>query len=1251
MKLSPAVELLAKQESFELPTLNNVVYLFPLKVTPNTLVIDAIALMSQARGSSYPLINQDLPTPHEKASCILVIEQGQIVGIFTEWDVVRLTATEVDLSVVTIAEVMISPVITLQQSQAQDILTVLSILYQHQIRHLPVIDEKNHVVGIITPEAIRQVLQPANLLRLRTVSEVTVKQNIYVPLNARLLDIAQMMNTQNISCVVIAEPDTTGKIIPQGIITERDILQFQVLGLDFTQVSAQTVMSAPLFCVCPQDSLWLAHQEMQQRRLRRLVVTSEAGEFMGIVTQTSFLQLFDPVETAGVITTLQQQVTQQGKELKQINQQLKQAQEELRQAYGNLEQKVAQRTTELSQANALLQQEIQERQQIELALRNSEAKAWQQLAEIENIYASVPIGLSFMDTNLKFVRINEYLAKINNLTVSEHIGRSLQEVIPNLSEKLVPLFQQVIQSGVPIINHQIRGVTSAQPGVERDWLINYYPLIGNDGRILGVNTMVQDITERQRKEEILRHQAQIIDQIHDSVIATDLQGYITSWNQGAERLTGYSAIAAIGQHISLLYPGKLSAVLEHQVIAPLLEKGEHEIEVTMQNKSGKRFDVLLSLSLLRSPDQTPIGMIGYSMDITERKQTEVALQQSQQQLEGIINNSTAVIFVKDLQGRYILVNRGFTELFHLSEEELQGKTDYDFFPQTTAASLLASDRQVIETRKAMTVEESLPFADGIYTYVTVKFPLFDVEGKPDAVCGISTNITEHKKAEEKIREQAALIDITTDAIFVCNLDKQILFWNQSAESIYGWTTAEVLGKNAKELLYAKTSPQVEIARLTVLKDSSWQGELNQVTKHGKNIIVHSRWTLVRDELGNPQSILIVNTDITDKKQLEAQFFRNQRLENLGILASGIAHDLNNILTPILSGSQLLPLRLVNLDEQSRQLLKMQQDSAKRGAELIKQILSFARGVEGKRFPLQITHLLKEMEQIVKSTFPKSIAITSYIPTQITATVLADPTQIHQVLMNLCINARDAMPNGGTLSLKAESFYVDENYAQMNLEAKVGNYVVITVSDTGFGIPQEILNRIFEPFFTTKESGKGTGLGLATVIGIIKNHDGFMTVESKQGLGSQFKVYLPACDQKVIDKTDETEINQGNGELILIVDDEASIRDINKASLENYNYQIITAKDGIEAVALYAQYENKISLVLMDIEMPSMNGILAMQILSNMNPSIKIIAISGLESNRDRIQNIGLSMPVFLAKPYTIKDLLKTVTLVLNNTRE
>jgi two-component system, cell cycle sensor histidine kinase and response regulator CckA len=434
----------------------------------------------------------------------------------------------------------------------------------------------------------------------------------------------------------------------------------------------------------------------------------------------------------------------------------------------------------------------------------------------------------------------------------------------------------------------------------------------------------------------------------------------------------------------------------------------------------------------------------------------------------------------------------------------------------------------------------------------------------------------------------------------------------------------------------------------VLDQGEWRGEIRKVTRPGKEIIVAARWTLLRDESGNPQKILVVNSDITEKKQVEQQFYRAQRLESLGTLASGIAHDLNNILTPLLTIAQLLPLKFPNVNEQNQRLLKILEINSKRGAELVKQITAFARGAEGKRVHLQPRHLLKEIEQVIKSTFPKSIEICIDLVTTNLSTVLADPTQIHQVLMNLCVNALDAMPDGGTLTISADNFHVDASHARTNLEAKVGDYVVITVSDTGCGIPQELLERIFDPFFTTKELGKGTGLGLSTVIGIIKNHGGFIKVHSELENGSQFQVYLSAIDTSATAEADDSQILvRGNGELILIVDDEAFIRDVAKTSLEEFNYKVVIASDGIEALLLYAQHKTEISVVLMDIQMPSLDGLQAIRVLQQINPSVKIIVISGLRSNQQLLDAKGINVQAFLSKPYTIKELIDTLKLVLS----
>lgn len=504
---------------------------------------------------------------------------------------------------------------------------------------------------------------------------------------------------------------------------------------------------------------------------------------------------------------------------------------------------------------------------------------------------------------------------------------------------------------------------------------------------------------------------------------------------------------------------------------------------------------------------------------------------------------------------------------------------------------------------------------------------------------------ERKQTEQKIREQAALLDIATDAILVCSLENKILFWNKGAERLYGWQAEEAIGEDASKLLYKETESQLRDIQVKLAEKGEWQGELHKITKSGKPIIVQSRWTLVHDERGKPKSILVVNTDITQKKQLETQFLRAQRLESIGTLAGGIAHDLNNVLTPILGAVQILQMLLH--DERSQRVLSLLEINAKRGADLIKQVLSFARGLEGERTIVQVAHLIWEIEKIARETFPKSIDIRTDISIIDLWPVCGDATQLHQVLMNLCVNARDAMPSGGTLKISAENLFIDENYAGMNIDASVGPYILINIRDTGTGIPSEIVDRIFEPFFTTKEPGKGTGLGLSTVLGIVKSHDGFVNVYSEPGKGTQFRIYLPATQSAVPNITPNIELPKGKGELILVVDDELAIREITKTSLETYNYQVLTASDGIEAIALYAQQKDEISVVLTDMMMPSMDGQTTIRTLHKINPQVKIIAMSGFASNGTVAQASGTGVKAFLSKPYTAKELLKTINGVIN----
>jgi two-component system, cell cycle sensor histidine kinase and response regulator CckA len=511
---------------------------------------------------------------------------------------------------------------------------------------------------------------------------------------------------------------------------------------------------------------------------------------------------------------------------------------------------------------------------------------------------------------------------------------------------------------------------------------------------------------------------------------------------------------------------------------------------------------------------------------------------------------------------------------------------------------------------------------------------------------VQIELRDRKLAEQKIRQQAALLEISTDAILVRDLDHRIRFWNRGAERLYGWRAEDVMLKNANKILYKEIPLELQTALQTVVEEGEWQGELHKVTKDGRAIIVASRWSLARDAAGEPKAILTVDTDITEKKQLEAQFLRAQRMESLGTLAGGITHDLNNMLTPILASSELLQSRIPKDDGLTHKLLKIIENSAERGADLVRQVLCFARGIEGERTNLSVKQMIGEIKQIIGQTFPKSIKFTSNIPTDIWA-VFGDATQLHQVLLNLAVNARDAMPNGGDLDIIAANLLIDETFARRHLEARVGKYVAITVSDSGIGIAPEVIERMFEPFFTTKEVGKGTGLGLSTAIGIIKSHNGFVTVSSQIKKGTQFKLFLPAILEPEPIPIEELELPKGNGELILIVDDEPSIREITQIVLGTYNYKAIVACDGFEAIAKYSQHQDEIALVLMDMMMPSMGGATAIRTIQKINPHVRIVAMSGVTSNEILAQVNASEVKAFLAKPCTSQELLTTLHRVLN----
>ena len=635
------------------------------------------------------------------------------------------------------------------------------------------------------------------------------------------------------------------------------------------------------------------------------------------------------------------------------------------------------------------------------------------------------------------------------------------------------------------------------------------------------------------------------------------------------------------------------------------------------------------------------GIIIFSEDITSRKQAELTLRASEAEFRTLIESASDGILVSNTAGRLFEVNAAACQMLGYKREELIRMGFVDIVASGEMVRILPEVAQLGEG-EVVRSEWQCRRQDGSLFPAEVGATILP-DGRLQC---IMRDITQRKMAEDKIREQASLLDKARDAIIVCKPEEyRILYWNRSAERLYGWQAGEVLDHSQMELLNRDSAQFLGVVK-AVMAQGEWAGEIQQYDKEGRMVIVESRWTLIRDAQGRPKSILSINTDITERKKLEQQFLRSQRMESIGTLAGGIAHDLNNVLAPIMMSIELLKLQERSAQKQG--ILATIESSAKRGADLVKQVLSFARGVEGRQLAVQVGHLLKEIEKITNETFLKSIQVRCESQPGLWV-VQGDPTQIHQVLLNLCVNARDAMPGGGILKLSARNLMLDEQCAGMISGAKPGPYLHIQVEDSGTGMPPEIMERIFEPFFTTKELGKGTGLGLSSVMAIVKSHHGLLRVESEVGKGTKFHVYLPAhiSEHAEAEVPAPPELPRGNGELVLVVDDEAAVQQITKQTLETFGYRVLLAADGAEAVSLYSVHRAEVALVLTDMMMPLMDGPATIQVLMRMNPQICIVAASGMNAEGMEEKAAHAGVKNFMPKPYTAETLLKTLDVVLH----
>jgi two-component system cell cycle sensor histidine kinase/response regulator CckA len=522
---------------------------------------------------------------------------------------------------------------------------------------------------------------------------------------------------------------------------------------------------------------------------------------------------------------------------------------------------------------------------------------------------------------------------------------------------------------------------------------------------------------------------------------------------------------------------------------------------------------------------------------------------------------------------------------------------------------------------------------------------------------LRTEIDERKRVEEALRESEerfrTLFTSAPMAVFACGRDGVIQDFNQRAAELWGrepkcgveqhWDTLKLRRPDGTPLPQ-DISPMTEVLRIGT---PALSVELLMERPDGSHLPILANFAPLKNMEGEITGAITSFLDLTERNQLAEQYRRAQRMESIGTLAGGIAHDLNNALLPIIMSLEVLKMKFS--DPASQELLGIIGASAQRGADMVQQVLSFARGVEGRRMEVEIPKLLGDVEKIVTDLFPKNVGVQTVIPRDLW-TVVGDPTQLNQVLLNLCLNARDAMPDGGILRMSAKNCLIDSlaTGADRDAAAEPGPYMLIQVEDSGMGIPREIIEKIFDPFFTTKEVGSGTGLGLSTSVGIVKSHGGLIRVSSMVGEGTTFRVYLPAQVKPPNVKAAEKAANmpRGNGELVLVVDDEAAVRQITKRTLETFGYRVRLAAEGNEALAIYTLQREEIAVVLTDMTMPGMDGPTLIQALREMDPELRIVGASGFSASSVEAKVAGMGVKHFLPKPYSAGTLLKMFKAIL-----
>ncbi len=763
---------------------------------------------------------------------------------------------------------------------------------------------------------------------------------------------------------------------------------------------------------------------------------------------------------------------------------------------------------------------------------------------------------------------------------------------------------------------------------------------------------VTDITERKRAEENLKNEKD------------KLRGILHSMNDGVYIVNAEHDIEYINPVIEASFgalDGRKCYEYFHDITEPCpwcknedVFAGRSVQWEWFSHKTGKTYD--LFDTPIKNPDGS-ISKLEIFHDISVRKVAEETVQRSERFLEQIVENIPDMIFVKDAENlRFVRINKAGEELLGYSREDLIGKSDYDFFPPSQADFFIEKDREVLRNGKHVEIpeEEISTCFKGKRTLHTKKIPILGADGNPRFLLGISEDITERKQSEEKNLRLATIVDSSDDAIISNTLDGIIASWNKGAERIFGYKEHEVIGKSI--LILAPNDRKYEIEGfLKQIKSGRSMKNVETVRqrKDGANIPLSLTVSPIIDEKGGVVGASAIARDISDRvkaeqqrEALQSQFFQAQKMEAIGTLAGGFAHDFNNKLQVIAGYVELFSCDK-DMPEKLKHDLEIIKQTVDSSADLIKGMMVFSRKTPIELQPIDLNKLVAQTRSMLARSISKLIEIDLLLADDLWA-IKAAPNQIDQVLMNLAVNARDAMPNGGRLTIETKNIALDEEYCSLDPLAKPGRYALLTLSDTGTGMNKETASHIFEPFFTTKEEGKGTGLGLAVVYGIVEQHGARIVCDSAQSVGTTFKIYFPAIEEVHEEEYFENkEPPRGEAETILLVDDEPNLVVIVSRQLVGANYKVIKASNGNEALNLYEKHREEIRLVILDLLMPGMGGKQCLEALRKLDPNVRVLIASGAMNSAIEADLKEIGARGLIAKPFETSQLLEEIRKIID----